>query len=230
MTTAVTVSDGTHIAVHDLGGAGRPMLLAHATGFHGRAYLPFAAAHGEELYVLAYDARGHGWPLAFGHSAGAASLLLAEGARPGTFSSLDCFEPIVASTDEPSSTDEPLPTDEPSSTDAPLPPDFDHKFVQGARARRATFPTPEAPMHPHDCTHDACRRLGRVASEVTLAWGETTDAVDPDIIGRRAVPRARVEGLRGIGHLGPLEDAGAVAASVRRPLAEKRGPGPGTAR
>jgi pimeloyl-ACP methyl ester carboxylesterase len=126
----VTTSDGVRIAVHDLGGTGRPLLIAHATGFHGRAYAPLARLLGDRRRCVAFDARGHGgsglppgldfeWhgfardvlavvdglgpgrPAAVGHSCGGAALLLAEQARPGTFEAVYCFEPIVYPGDDP---------------------------------------------------------------------------------------------------------------------------------
>jgi pimeloyl-ACP methyl ester carboxylesterase len=52
---------GLHLAVHDWGGTGDPVLLAHATGFHGRVWAPVAS----ELVdagrkVWSFDFRGHG--------------------------------------------------------------------------------------------------------------------------------------------------------------------------
>src|SRR4051812_9170913 len=60
-------SDGVDIAWYDLGGPppsagrGRPLLLAHATGFHGHVWLPVAerlAAAG--FHCFTFDERGHG--------------------------------------------------------------------------------------------------------------------------------------------------------------------------
>ncbi len=48
------------VAVHDLGGAGAPLLVSHATGFHGRCYLPLAAALADHFHCTAFDYRGHG--------------------------------------------------------------------------------------------------------------------------------------------------------------------------
>jgi pimeloyl-ACP methyl ester carboxylesterase len=67
----VPSSDGVVVAVHDLAGsdgADRPVLLvAHATGFHGHAYLPLAAALAPRFHTVAFDFRGHGaTPLAPG--------------------------------------------------------------------------------------------------------------------------------------------------------------------
>ena len=116
---------GVEIATWHYGGDGPPLLLAHATGFHGRCWIPFAAALADRFDVWAVDHRAHGasgkapdgryddWSLfvddlvavvdtlglsgcrAFGHSLGGAVLLLAEARRPGTFAGICCFEPVV---------------------------------------------------------------------------------------------------------------------------------------
>lgn len=129
-TELVASTHGVTLAVHDLGGTGPLLLLAHATGFHGRVWVPLAEVLADRFHSVALDFRGFGdstppadgvfdWhgfaddvlavvdhladragsavtPLpAIGHSKGGAALLLAELARPGTFSRLFCFEPIV---------------------------------------------------------------------------------------------------------------------------------------
>ena len=121
----VASTDGVVLAVHELGGSGPRVLLAHATGFHGRVWAPLAAHLSDRARCVAPDFRGHGdstvdpdhpfdWErfaddvlavvdelapegplLAAGHSKGGAALLLAEQRRPGTFAALYCFEPIV---------------------------------------------------------------------------------------------------------------------------------------
>lgn len=118
-------TDGVELEVHDLGGEGPPLLLCHATGFHGLVWRPFAAHLADRFSLWSLDFRGHGlsgapdpargfaWegfaddvaavvnglgldrPAAVGHSKGGAALLLAEAARPGTFRALWCYEPIV---------------------------------------------------------------------------------------------------------------------------------------
>jgi pimeloyl-ACP methyl ester carboxylesterase len=45
--------------VHDLGGSGSPLLLCHATGFHGRVWQPVADALTSH-HAYAPDLRGHG--------------------------------------------------------------------------------------------------------------------------------------------------------------------------
>ncbi|MDQ1441193.1 MAG: hypothetical protein QOG97_1421 [Acidimicrobiaceae bacterium] len=56
----VDTTDGVGIATYDLGGEGPPLLLAHATGFHGLVWLPLAAALRHRYHCWAFDSRGHG--------------------------------------------------------------------------------------------------------------------------------------------------------------------------
>ncbi len=53
-------SDHVNLAVHEFGGDGPPLLLSHATGFHGYAYLPIADALDRRFTSYAVDYRGHG--------------------------------------------------------------------------------------------------------------------------------------------------------------------------
>jgi len=135
------------------------LLLAHATGFHARCWEPVVdAGLGETFHCYAFDERGHGdsttppnrdfdWhrfaddalavvdhfglarPFAAGHSCGGALLLLAEMARPGTFRSLYCFEPVV------------MPLEAP-----PDPASYDNPLAAGARRRREEFPSFDAAL------------------------------------------------------------------------------------
>jgi len=121
----VDSTDGVRLAVHELGDPppdARPLLLCHATGFHGRVWSALADAlpdrrclaldfrgfgdssepdgdldwHGFGQDVLAVvDALDLGPVQAVGHSKGGAAILLAEEARPGTIERAVCFEPIV---------------------------------------------------------------------------------------------------------------------------------------
>ena len=53
--------DGIRLVVHDWGGAGAPVLLAHPTGFHGRIWAPVAERLvGAGRHVYSFDFRGHG--------------------------------------------------------------------------------------------------------------------------------------------------------------------------
>lgn len=56
----VPTPDGLTLAVHDLGGSGRPTLLCHATGFHGAVWEPMASALGDGFARWAVDFRAHG--------------------------------------------------------------------------------------------------------------------------------------------------------------------------
>lgn len=147
-------TSGVTLAVHDLGGDGPPLLLAHATGFCAGVMAPLARHLRTHFSCVAYDARGHGdsdgpagldwaWsafaddvlalvdglgldrPVGFGHSSGGAALLDAEARRPGTFRALWCYEPIVW----------PEPSEALTASRRPL--------IEGALRRRALFASPE---------------------------------------------------------------------------------------
>lgn len=62
MTRAIEVpaSDGTRIAVHGLGGQGRPVVAVHAAGFLAETLRPLANALGDSYRWWAPDLRGHG--------------------------------------------------------------------------------------------------------------------------------------------------------------------------
>jgi pimeloyl-ACP methyl ester carboxylesterase len=63
MTAAFLEStDGVRVAVHQLAAddGGPHLLVAHATGFHGRCYQPVADALTDRSTVIAFDFRGHG--------------------------------------------------------------------------------------------------------------------------------------------------------------------------
>src|SRR4051812_48810537 len=54
-------ANGIRLVVHDWGGTGTPVLLAHPTGFHGRIWQPVAdllLASGRRVW--SFDFRGHG--------------------------------------------------------------------------------------------------------------------------------------------------------------------------
>lgn len=149
--------DGLGIAVYDFGGLGPDMLLVHATGFCAEVLSPLAANLGDRYHCWGLDLRAHGqsdrpvdgdfaWsgfcidvlaaidhlglrrPAAFGHSCGGAAVLLAEEARPGTFSTLYCFEPVVF-------------PEGPGDLTAALA--AGNPLSAGARRRRETFPSAE---------------------------------------------------------------------------------------
>ena len=87
-------TDGVSVVVHELAGAsGHPVLLiAHATGFHGHAYLPIAKQLAPRAHSFALDFRGHGdtalppgWTASwsgYGADALAAASAVADGDAP----------------------------------------------------------------------------------------------------------------------------------------------------
>ena len=147
----VPSTKGVTVAVHDLGGDGPPLLVAHANGFCGGAYGPLAQALAPDRHVWALDFRGQGqssppedldfdWdgladdvlavidvlgggPMdVVGHSMGGAALLRAEVRSPGTIRRAYLYEPIV------------------------VPAGFERQtggnvMAEGARRRRETFPS-----------------------------------------------------------------------------------------
>src|SRR5690606_36662726 len=56
----VLSSDGVTLALHDLGGDGRPVLLCHPTGYLGMTWAPLAAELADVAHCWALDFRGHG--------------------------------------------------------------------------------------------------------------------------------------------------------------------------
>lgn len=56
----VDSTDDVRLAVHDLGGEGAELLLAHATGFHGRVWQPMADTLATRYHSWALDYRAHG--------------------------------------------------------------------------------------------------------------------------------------------------------------------------
>jgi pimeloyl-ACP methyl ester carboxylesterase len=81
----------------------------------------------EDLLAVVDTVGVTGWR-GFGHSLGGAVLLLAETARPGTFASISCFEPVV------------LPDEMLSANNRPESP----RLNEVARKRRRSFPSKQA--------------------------------------------------------------------------------------
>lgn len=148
----VSSTQGVSVAVHDLGGEGPPLLVAHANGFCGGAYGPLARELAGHRHVWALDFRGQGrstppedldfgWegladdvlavvaelgggPIdAVGHSMGGAGLLRAEVRATGTLRRAYVYEPIVF------------------PTGLGPPAAGGNVMAEGARRRRETFPS-----------------------------------------------------------------------------------------
>ena len=124
MPTLIDSSDGVRVALHDLGGDGPPLLILHATGFHGRSYRAVAEHLTDHFHVWAPDLRGHGdsttpddtdlgwasmtddvvavsehlgvdsWAVA-GHSMGGAVAAKTALAHPGLVAAAWVFEPVI---------------------------------------------------------------------------------------------------------------------------------------
>ena len=123
-TRMVDAPDGLQLATYDFGGDGPPMLLLHATGFHAHVFLPMIRQLRRSFHCYGYDLPAHGasppppdgqfaWrrfapgalavsdalgldqPLALGHSCGGAVLVMAEQERPGAWSRLYLYEPVL---------------------------------------------------------------------------------------------------------------------------------------
>ena len=143
----IVVSEGVRLAAYRFGGAGAPLVLVHATGFHAHVWLPLLPALRRRFKVFAFDLRGHGESqapgapemyryrrmaddllavadhfgfrrfAALGHSVGGALVVRAELTRPGPVTRAMLFEPII------------LPPDQTEETAA----------AQAARTRRTAF-------------------------------------------------------------------------------------------
>lgn len=145
-------SDDVTIALHDYapGSAAGSVLLAHATGFHGRCFDPVVTALGPDFHCWSLDFRGYGdstlphdWQVrwsaygddalvaarhaahdapvvAAGHSMGGAALVMAALREPQWFSALILYEPIIFPAEY-------------RLHDGPNP------LAEGARRRRTTF-------------------------------------------------------------------------------------------
>jgi pimeloyl-ACP methyl ester carboxylesterase len=156
----VPSTDGVQIAVHDLGGTGSALLVSHATGFHGRCYLPLAHELANAAHSIAFDYRGHGdtprpdqpidWQ-AYGDDAEAMAtwLVAKEGGPVDAFGhSMGGACLLMAAHRDPTLFRRlvlfepivfPPPVDDPAAAPAGESP-----MVAGARRRRASFPSYEA--------------------------------------------------------------------------------------
>lgn len=276
----VPSTDGVTLVVHELptraeGPDAEPLLLAHATGFHGYVWEPFAAAL-RRFRAFAPDLRGHGdstapsdgqfdWEgfaddvlavvdhlglagtAAVGHSKGGAALLLAEQRRPGTFRALYLYEPVVIPPSEAvlNSGANPLaegalrrraefPSRDAAYENFASKPPFSaldpralrayvvHGFedVPDGGVRLKCEPEHESQVYRMGARHRAFEALSRVQCPVTVARGAEAPfgpaAFAAAIVER--LPDGRLETFDHLGHFGPLEQPGELAAAVERAL------------
>ena len=153
----VPSTDGVLVCAYDLAGPSeaQPLLISHATGFHGYCYRPVADVLAPRFHSIAFDYRGHGdtaqppnvgvdWRrytddveavaltipspfAAFGHSMGGACLLMAAHRQPHLFSKLVIYEPVIF-------------PPEVSPDEGPV------RLVESTRRRRDTFDSYEAAL------------------------------------------------------------------------------------
>lgn len=269
-------TDGVKLAVHDLGGTGPPLLMAHATGFCGPVLAPLAAHLTARFHCWAYDARGHGdtgspagldlsWsgfaddvlavvdglgldrPYGFGHSSGGAALLDAEARRPGTFTALWCYEPIVwpEVTDDLKESRRPLisgalkrrdqfPSRQEAYDNFSSKPPLESLDARALRAyvecgfvpdtdgvRLKCPPFVEASIYRQGLVHDGFTRLHQVRCPVTIGRGLRSVAVEGEVAQAQVdeLPHATLVTFPELGHFGPLEGLATVAEAVVAALA-----------
>jgi pimeloyl-ACP methyl ester carboxylesterase len=257
--TRIIATPDVHLAVHDWGGDGPPVLLAHPTGFHGVVWAPVAAL----LRATGGAPAGYAWNgfaddalavtralgldgdpalLAWGHSKGAAALLLAEAREPGTYPRIYAFEPIIfpgpaAPGDNPlsrgarkrravwDSRDEarasyasrpPLDALAPAALDAYV--DYGLRDRPGGGVELACHPEDEAEIYSMALDADVFPKLAGIQAQVVVACGARTDAIGPGLARAIAaeLPHGSVEVFPDLGHFGPLEDPDTVTAAALR--------------
>jgi pimeloyl-ACP methyl ester carboxylesterase len=264
----MTSGDGVEVAVHDLGGAGPVVLFSHATGLHGLLWAPLARSltgyHG-----IAIDYRGHGdatappgesfdWSgfrddalaliddldadrlFGVGHSMGGAVLMMAELARPGTFTALAVYEPIVfpgglVENENPVAEGArrrrvEFPSREAALANFAAKPPLDilapevltlyveHGFAATPEGtiRLKCAPETEARTFEGSARHDTYSRLGEIQCPVLVMSGPAADGRPAEIASdvARQLPQGELHTFEQLGHFGPLEDPPAVAAVV----------------
>jgi pimeloyl-ACP methyl ester carboxylesterase len=243
---AARLADAFHCVALDFRGHGDSALPAGLDfDWRGLARDALAVVDGLGPRRLLSDQADPERPLGVGHSSGATALLLAEQARPGTFRALYCYEPVIVVADPPLGRDagnwlaagarrrrEVFAACADAYDHYSSKPPFvgwvpealaayvDHGFAPLAdgTVRLKCRGENEALVYEMASAHDGYARMGEVRCPVMLAYGSETDALGPSTVEALAsrLPDPRTEILPGLGHFGPLEDPGAVAASIRR--------------
>ncbi|MDQ3570647.1 MAG: alpha/beta hydrolase [Actinomycetota bacterium] len=188
-------------------------------------------------------------PFGFGHSSGSTVMLMAEQARPGTFTAIYCYEPVIVPADPPLGRDDaswlavqarrrrttfasreearrhyaskaPWDALDPEALRAYVDHGFEDAGDEGVRLK--CRPEDEATVYEMATAHDAYARLPEIMCPVTVACGDLSESCTSTPAGSHAhrLPGGRSEVLAGAGHLGPLEQPERVATSIRRFLHE----------
>lgn len=274
-------SQATSLRIHDFGGGGTTLFFVHATGFHGRVWTPVADRLIDEFHCVAVDLRGHGdspvpagddlhWDgfgsdvlegvaavggeraVGVGHSLGGAAVLLAEIARPGTFSELILYEPAASLSaaagiadiqtamvnmtlrrqhrfDSKAAALANYARKEPTArfSSLALYSYVEHGFTEAEDrpwVRLKCEPGVEAQVFRQGFPPSLPANLSKVRCPVTMVIGGATD----DYQRRSALEvagrlGATVVELDAVGHFGPLQHPDGFAALVRRILAEPDG-------
>lgn len=187
--------------------------------------------------------------VAFGHSKGGAALLRAELEEPGSFSALFVYEPVILPPEVPNpSPDGPnpmadiarrrrasFPTHEQAVENYGSKPPYDafapqvldwyvkHGFrrTEDGEIELKCRPEWEAEIYEMSRDEGPFQRLSEVSCSVTVARGGRVQpgpgAWAPSIAER--LPHGTLLEFPGLGHLGPMEDPGVVAAAVLKSLA-----------
>ncbi len=265
----IVSTDDVELRVHELGGSGPPLLFAHATGLHAQVWDP-VARHIPHRRAIALDFRGHGdstapddhdfdWAgfaddvlavvealaldqvAAVGHSKGGAALLLAEERRPGTFSALWCYEPVVFPGPPPGlpgsnhlaggarrrrdsfpSRDEALKNFSSKPPFADIAPESLEAYVDGAFAVAEDGslllkcePEHEARVYEMGAQHNAFDHLIDIECPVVIARGrvEMGPSSFAGAIADR-IPSADLAVFDTLGHFGPLEAPAVISRHI----------------
>jgi pimeloyl-ACP methyl ester carboxylesterase len=180
------------------------LLVSHATGFHAHCYVPIAEALASRYHSIGIDHRGHGrtaidpaWVVdwsrfgddalavarhlaidrpitGFGHSMGAAALIMAAHRSPALFERLVLFEPIALP-----------PATSPRDTDEV------HRvpIVQGALRRRRTFPSFDAAVDNYRSKPPlALMTPAALRNYVEHGFRDTVDAAGAPVVELRCAP------------------------------------------
>ncbi|MEI8240272.1 MAG: alpha/beta fold hydrolase, partial [Actinomycetota bacterium] len=209
----VASTDDVELAVHDLGGHGRTLLISHATGFHGHCYEPIAHALADRFHSIAFDYRGHGdteratgpvdWAK-YGDDAYAMSTWLYE--REG--GPIDAFGHsmggaclLMAALRGPHLFRRLVlfePIVFPPDPNRSMIPDDQNPMVMGARRRRATFPTVQAAID----NYAAKAPLNAFTPDAPRAYVEHGFAADDDGVHLKCRPETEAETFS----MGPRHD------------------------